>query len=50
MSERLNKNRVIKGYLTEKKYLEVLKYLEETGISISSLVVMAVSEYIKKNK
>lgn len=50
MSEKSNKNRVIKGYLTEKKYLEVQKFLEETGISVSSLVAMAVSEYIKKNK
>lgn len=45
-----NKTKVIKGCLTEKKYDEVQKFAEETGISVSSLVVMAVSEYIKKNQ
>lgn len=50
MSEKCNKNKVIKGCLTENKYAEVLQYAEETGISISSLVVVAVLEYIKKNK
>lgn len=50
MSEKVNKTKVIKGCLTEKKYEEVQKFAEETGLSVSSLVVMAVSEYIKKNK
>lgn len=44
------KSKVIKGCLTEQKYDEVQKFAEETGISVSSLVVVAVSEYIKKNK
>ena len=50
MSEKVSKSRVIKGCLTEKKFAEVQKYAEETGISVSSLVVVAVLEYIKKNK
>jgi hypothetical protein len=50
MSEKTNKTKVIKGYLTEKKFDDVMKFLEETGMSMSSLVAVAVSEYIKKNK
>ena len=44
------KTKVIKGCLTEKKYDEVQKYAEEIGISVSSLVVMAVTEYMKNNQ
>ena len=49
-AEKSTKTKVIKGCLTEKKYQEVQVFAEETGISVSSLVVVAVSEYIKKNK
>lgn len=48
--EKKRKEKVIRSRVTEEKYAEVQKYVEETGISISSLVSLAVSEYMKKNK
>lgn len=48
--EKTSKTKVIKGCLTEKKYNEVQQFAEDIGVSVSSLVVMAVSEYIKNNK
>ena len=44
------KDRVIRSRVTEEKYQEVQKYIEETGMSVSSLVALAVSEYMKNNK
>ena len=44
------KERVIRSRVTEEKYQEVQKYIHETGMSVSSLVALAVSEYMKNNK
>lgn len=48
--EKARKEKVIKSRVTEEKYAEVQKYIEETGLSVSSLVALAVSEYMKNNK
>lgn len=44
------KTQIIKGRVTEEKFKEVQQYVEDKGFSVSSLVAVAVSEYIKKNK
>ena len=44
------KDFVIRSRVTKEKYVEVLKYVEETGMSVSSLVSLAISEYMKNNK
>ncbi len=48
MSEKAKKIKVIKGCLTEEKYHDIQRYASDIGISISSLVVVAVLEYIKR--
>lgn len=48
--EKVRKNKVLRSRVTEEKYAEVQKYIEEKGISVSSLVALAVSEYMKSNK
>ena len=50
MNEKARKEKVIRSRVTEEKYVEVLKYVEETGMSVSSLVSLAISEYMKNNK
>ena len=47
--EKSRKTKFIGIRVNEKKYEEINKYAEDTGISISSLVAIAVSEYLKKN-
>lgn len=49
MGEKAKKIKVIKGCLTEEKYNDIQKYSEESGISISSLVIVAVLEYMKRH-
>ena len=44
------KNQIIKGRVTDEKFNEIQKFVEEKGFSVSSLVAVAVSEYIKNNK
>ena len=44
------KTQIIKGRVTEEKFNEVQKFVEDKGFTVSSLVSVAVSEYIKKNK
>ena len=48
--DKTNKTAFLQARVTEKKYEEVKKYSEDTGVSISALVALAVSEYMKKNK
>lgn len=48
--KKARKEKVIRSRVTEEKYKEVQKYIEETGMSVSSLVALAVSEYMKNNK
>ncbi len=53
MSDKVVKTRktqIIKGRVSDKKYEEVQAYIEEKGLSVSSLVAVAVSEYMKNNK
>ena len=53
MSEKViksKKNQIIKGRVSDKKYEEVQAYRQEKGLSVSSLVAVAVSEYMKNNK
>lgn len=44
------KNQIIKGRVSEEKFLEIQKFIDDKGFSMSSLVAVAVSEYIKNNK
>ena len=48
--EKKRKEKMLFSRVTEEKYAEVQKYIEETGISVSSLVALALSEYMKNNK
>ncbi len=53
MAENIKKSKktqIIKGRVTEEKFIEVQKFVEEKGFSVSSLVAVAVTEYINKNR
>lgn len=49
ITDKSKKSELISLRVTPEKYEEIVGYAVEKGISISALMALAVSEYIKKN-
>lgn len=50
MSDKARRTKHLGVKVSDAKYNEIVSFADEKGISISALLVLAVSEYIKANK